>query len=87
MTPRKPSMPDVAPHEALSAQPDRPSVPIADRLLWGLDDLTALTGASRRTFERERSAGRLPPPDKKIGKRPFWLPSTIRRWIGEGGDR
>ncbi len=81
---RKPADPT---HEAPAAEPDRPVVPIADRLVWGLDDLSALTGASRRTFERERSAGRLPPPDKKIGKRPFWTPETIRRWIAEGGGR
>lgn len=84
MTARPPA---AEPHDAPAAAPDRLVVPIADRLLWGLDDLTAMTGASRRTFERERSAGRLPPPDKKIGKRPFWTPATIRRWIAEGGGR
>lgn len=74
------------PLKATTAGPDRLAVPIADRLTWGLDDLTALTGLSRRTLERERSAGRLPKPDLKVGKRVLWTPSTIRRWLAEGGS-
>ena len=78
--------PDAAdpPPKATAAEPDRHAVPLTDRLVWGLADLADLTGLSRRTLERERSAGRLPPPDKRVGKRPLWLPSTIRRWL-EGG--
>jgi hypothetical protein len=63
-----------------------PAVPIHERLTWGLDDLSALTGLSRRTLERERSAGRLPPPDLRVGKRVLWKPETVRAWI-EGGGR
>jgi predicted DNA-binding transcriptional regulator AlpA len=61
-------------------------VPIHERLTWGLDDLSALTGLSRRTLERERSAGRLPKPDLRVGKRVLWKPETIREWV-EGGGR
>ena len=52
-------------------------------------------GISRRTFERERSAGRFPAPDLKIGKAPLWRPGTVQGWIeaqartpqGQGGGR
>lgn len=57
-----------------------------ERLAYRLDELAAALGVSRRTLERERSAGRFPPPDRKIGKAPVWSPATIRRWI-EGGGR
>jgi hypothetical protein len=63
-----------------------PAVPILERLTWGLNDLAALTGLSRRSLERARSGGRLPPPDLRVGKRVLWRRETIRRWI-EGGGR
>jgi predicted DNA-binding transcriptional regulator AlpA len=50
-----------------------------------LDELARSLGISRRTLERERSAGRFPKPDIKIGKVPLWLPERIRRWIESGG--
>jgi hypothetical protein len=76
------------PADAVTPAPEagRPAVPIHERLTWGLADLAALTGLSRRTLERERSAGRLPRPDLKVGKRVLWKPETIHFWIG-GGDR
>jgi len=50
---------------------------IADRLACG-----------RRTVERLRASGKLPPPDLHIGRRPRWRPETIRAWINQaGGDR
>ena len=67
-------------------QSARPTVPLRDRLTWGIDDLSALTGLSRRTLERERSAGRFPKPDLYVGKRPMWRPETIRRWIEAGSE-
>jgi predicted DNA-binding transcriptional regulator AlpA len=51
-----------------------------------IDELAAALGISRRTMERERSAGRFPPPDLTIGRMPLWRPETIRRWV-EGGGR
>jgi hypothetical protein len=63
----------------------RPVVPIHERLTWGLDDLSALTGLSRRTLERERSAGRLPPPDARIGRRVLWTRATLLTWLEKGG--
>ena len=86
MNPRQPAASE-PPSKATAEESGRHAVPIADRLTWGLDDLTALTGLSRRTLERERSAGRLPAPDKRVGKRPLWTPATIRRWLAEGGGR
>lgn len=62
------------------------TVPLSERLTWGLDDIAELTGLNRRTLERLRSAGKFPPPDLRIGKRVLWRPETVRRWI-EGGGR
>ncbi len=39
-----------------------PAVPIPERLLYRLDEIAGLVGVSRRTIERQRSAGRFPPP-------------------------
>ena len=56
-----------------------------------IDDVCAARNASRRTGERERSAGHWPRPDFYVGtgprKSPRWLPATIRRWLTEGGGR
>jgi predicted DNA-binding transcriptional regulator AlpA len=54
--------------------------------LLSISDLCCILGINRRTFERMRSAGRVPNPDLIVGCRsPRWLPSTIRRWC-EGGQ-
>ena len=60
--------------------------PAVERLTLRLADVCQALGVSRRTIERERSAGRFPPPDIHIGKAPLWRPETIRRWV-EGGGR
>lgn len=65
----------------------RPPLASVDRLAYRLDDLAAALGVSRRTLERERSAGRFPPPDRKIGKAPLWRVETIERWLLEGEGR
>jgi len=56
-----------------------------ERLAYRLDELAKGLGISRRTLERERSAGRFPQPDLTIGKAPLWKPETIQRWIDGGG--
>lgn len=63
----------------------RPVVPV-ERLALRLDEVAAALGIGRRTLERERSAGRFPPPDLTIGKAPLWSPETIRAWIERGGQ-
>ncbi len=50
-----------------------------------LDDLCVIHHCSRRTIEREKSAGRLPKPDYYVGKMPRWRPETIHGWIERGG--
>ena len=50
------------------------------RLFWGWPEVLASTGISRRTLERELSAGRFPRPTKRIGRRPFWRPDDIIEW-------
>jgi predicted DNA-binding transcriptional regulator AlpA len=52
-----------------------------ERLAYRLNDLAAALGLSRRQIERERSAGRFPKPDRKVGRAPIWTPETIRAWL------
>ncbi len=58
---------------------------VVDRLTYRLDEVAASLGVSRRTIERERSAGRFPKPDRHIGRAPLWSRETLVRWIAEGG--
>ncbi len=59
--------------------------PPVERLAYRFGDVVRATGLSRRTLERERAAGRFPPPDRVIGRMPIWRVSTIRRWLAGGG--
>jgi predicted DNA-binding transcriptional regulator AlpA len=79
---RRPSPP---PTPQASALPIPPAPESAGRITLRLDELAAALGVSRRTLERERSAGRFPRPDLHIGKAPLWRPETIHRWIEGGG--
>ena len=72
---------------AVESTNSTPVVARPERLVYRLDDLVELLGVSRRTIERERSAGRFPKPDIQIGKAPLWKPETIRRWIDTGGSK
>jgi predicted DNA-binding transcriptional regulator AlpA len=65
----------------------RPLDAASGRLALRLDELAAALGISRRTLERERSAGRFPAPDLRIGKMPLWRPETIRAWIERESER
>ncbi|MFI5459776.1 MAG: helix-turn-helix transcriptional regulator [Isosphaerales bacterium] len=88
----RPTCPE-APIEPVARSNGRPPeahnvVPLRDRLAWDLTDIAALMGVSRRLLERQRSAGKLPPPDVRIGRRCLWRPGTITRWLDEqGGNR
>jgi predicted DNA-binding transcriptional regulator AlpA len=59
---------------------------VVERLTLRLDEIAKALGVSRRAIERERSAGRFPPPDRTIGRMPLWRPETVRAWL-EGGGR
>ena len=59
--------------------------PLSARMTLRFDELPAALGVSRRTIERERSAGRFPRPDLTIGRMPLWRPETIRDWVERGG--
>jgi hypothetical protein len=68
------------------------AVPIKDRLLWDLRDISALTGLSPRLLQLEQAAGRMPRPDVRIGRRACYRPATITTWLdsladGRGGRR
>jgi hypothetical protein len=56
-------------------------VPVRDKLLWGWDDIAALTGLSRRLLEQQVSARRMPGPDIRVGRRALWRPATITVWL------
>ena len=66
-------------------KPQAESFPVPDRITYRLAELSKALGVSRRTLERERSAGRFPPPDLTIGKLPLWRVETVRRWVEGGG--
>ena len=76
----KPPAPPEAPTSAVALDPSA-------RLTLRLAELAQALGISRRTLERERSAGRFPAPDLAIGKAPLWKPETIRAWIEGGGHQ
>lgn len=61
--------------------------PIVERLAYRPEELAAAFGVSKRTLERERAAGRFPPPDCRIGRVPLWTPGTIRRWVEQQAKR
>jgi predicted DNA-binding transcriptional regulator AlpA len=65
---------------------EEPTRPRVERLALRLDEIAEAVGLSRRTIERERSAGRFPPPDRTIGKVAIWSVETIRRWVEGGGQ-
>ena len=65
----------------------RPLDAFVGRLTLRLDEIVDALGVSRRTLDRERSAGRFPRPDLRIGRMSLWRPETIRRWIDQGGGR
>ena len=74
----EPSISVFEPRESMAGPP-------TPRLTLRLAEAAASLGISRRTLERERSAGRFPKPDIHIGKAPLWTPETLRRWVAEGG--
>jgi hypothetical protein len=74
-----------APTPSVDSPGPDPAGGAVQRLTWRLADLSLALGVSRRALERERSAGRLPPPDLTLGRMPLWRPETIRDWIERGG--
>ena len=61
------------------------SQPPVARMTLRLDEVADALGVSRRVLERERAAGRMPKPDRRIGKMPLWRVETIHAWIDSGG--
>ncbi len=57
----------------------------AIRPLLRISGLERLFDCDRRTIERMRAAGKLPPPDLFIGNSPRWREETIQAWIERGG--
>jgi predicted DNA-binding transcriptional regulator AlpA len=84
---RRPKLaPDNVPQGHITSLADKPSTQSTDRLALRLGELAKALGISRRTLERERSAGRFPMPDFKIGKAPLWRPGTVQAWIEEQSE-
>jgi hypothetical protein len=58
---------------------------VIERFAYRLDEVARSFGVSRRLIERERAAGRFPPPDRTIGRVPLWSRQTLVDWIANGG--
>lgn len=61
------------------------TTPPVQRLAYRLDELAQALGVSRRLLERERSAGRLPKPNLRMGRISLWGIDSVRDWIAGGG--
>jgi predicted DNA-binding transcriptional regulator AlpA len=72
---------------ARNLPPVKPATPPPDRLTLRLNEVAQGLGVSRRSLERERAAGRFPPPDLTIGRMPLWRLESVREWVEEGGGR
>lgn len=59
--------------------------PAVERLAYRINEVAVALGVSRRTIERERSAGRFPQPTLRIGKSPLWSREALERWLAERG--
>src|SRR5262249_1609002 len=70
---------------ALKAALARQAQPQLSRMPLRLDEVAACLGVSRRVIERERAAGRFPPPDLHVGRVPLYQAESIRAWIQRGG--
>jgi hypothetical protein len=57
------------------------AVPLRDRLVWDLRDISALTTFSPRLLQRQIAAGKMPGPDVRVGRRACWKPATITNWL------
>ncbi|WP_169979476.1 helix-turn-helix transcriptional regulator [Tautonia rosea] len=82
---KRPELPEALTMPEADTRFEAPTRPPVDRLALRLDEVAEAIGVSRRTIERERSAGRFPKPDRKIGKVSLWSVETIRAWIEGGG--
>jgi hypothetical protein len=71
------SAPEAGPPDRLAAARIEPALTIND---WG-----RVLSCSRRGVERMRSAGKLPPPDFRVGRCPRWRAATVRAWLERGG--
>ena len=63
------------------------SADVPNRLTYRIAEVAIMLGVSRRTIERELSAGRFPRADVRVGKSPLWSRETLTRWIAGGGGR
>jgi hypothetical protein len=59
---------------------------IVHKLLWTIDDVCAMTGISRRVWERGMSSGAMPAPSLRIGRRVYYFPEVVRTWVESGGQ-
>jgi predicted DNA-binding transcriptional regulator AlpA len=63
------------------------SIPIRDKIRWIPRNLEAVVGMSWRWMLREISAGRMPPPDLRLGRSVGYRPATIRSWLDSRAPR
>ncbi|GAB77535.1 hypothetical protein SAMN05421595_1373 [Austwickia chelonae] len=59
---------------AVKGTPD-PNAP-----MWTIPDVAAYAGITTGTIGAYLNRGQMPAPDGRIGRTPWWHPSTIRAW-------
>lgn len=60
--------------------PGTDTKPATEPLLWGWPQVLEAVPIPRRSIERELAGKRFPQPVRRVGRRPFWKPSDVRRW-------
>ncbi|GAC1343695.1 MAG: hypothetical protein NVSMB14_07780 [Isosphaeraceae bacterium] len=59
--------------------------PTVERLAYRLDEIAQMLGVSRRTLQRERSAGKFPKSDVRICSTLLWSRSSLDAYVKQGG--
>jgi hypothetical protein len=69
--------------DALERQ-DRPRV---EPLVYRREEFAAALRISLVTFDRLRSAGRIPPPSLRLASAPAWTVQAVREWLAQQASR
>jgi hypothetical protein len=47
-------------------------------------DIARWTGLTEVNLRNRLAQGRMPTPDGRVGEKPYWMETTIRRWAPNG---
>jgi len=62
---------------------DAPEVVLAPRKVYGLAEITALTGRKRKKIRKWIAKGKIPAPSERLSTGPVWLAEDIEPWLRE----